>query len=273
MGAWVYPVISHWIWATGGWLSAFTDQDKTLFGSADSPACGMLDFAGSGVVHMTGGVAAFWGALIIGPRLGRWEEGAKFESHNYALTTLGTFILWFGWYGFNCGSTLVWEAEITSKVAVTTTLAPSAAAVTGTLVMYILTRKWDLGTALNCVLGGLVSIAGAKLMVMIGVDDPVNAIAVHGICGVWGVLSVGIFATEEAIFNAYSERVCDNQGEIFASQVVGVLAIFAWVSAFMIPTFLGLKFAGVLRVPEEIERAGLDISEHGGATYEAPTDK
>merc|ERR1712232_441187 len=199
-----------------------------------------------------------------GPRLGRWEEGAKFESHNYALTTLGTFILWFGWYGFNCGSTLVWEAEITSKVAVTTTLAPSAAAVTGTLVMYILTRKWDLGTALNCVLGGLVSItapcpsvpdssaviigaigglvyiAGAKLMVMIGVDDPVNAIAVHGICGVWGVLSVGIFATE---------------------------------AAFMIPTFLGLKFAGVLRVPEEIERAGLDISEHGGATYEAPTDK
>jgi Amt family ammonium transporter len=295
--AFVYPVVSHWVWATGGWISAFTDQTETFLGSEDDIACGMIDFAGSGVVHMTGGIAAFWGALIIGPRLGRFlPDGSpdeSFTTHNYALTTLGTFILWFGWYGFNCGSTLVFEGATTAKVAVTTTLAPSAAVVSGTAITYLLTRTWDIGTALNCVLAGLVSItagcsvvsdsnsiligligglvyvAADKLMIKLGVDDPVNAVAVHGFCGLWGVLSIGIFSTSEEIFAAYGERDCEGAGgEQFGVQMVGALTIIAWVSAFMIPAFLGLKFAGVLRVSEEVERAGIDFSEHGASVYE-----
>merc|ERR1712232_146286 len=295
LSGFAYPVVSHWVWATGGWISAFTAQEETFLGSPGEPACGMLDFAGSAVVHMTGGVAAFWGALILGPRMGRFaEDGTPVDipPHSYALTTLGTFILWFGWYGFNCGSTLAFDGTIAGKVASTTTLAPSAAALTGMAYMRIVEKKWALGTSLNCVLAGLVSItapcpvvqeyqavligmigaivyiASAKAMLKMGVDDPVNAIAVHGACGAWGAFSVGVFATPETVFSAYSERVCDFSPPQTSVQLVGILAIFGWVTATMVPIFLVLKYTGLLRVSEDVEEAGLDMSEHGSATYE-----
>jgi Amt family ammonium transporter len=297
--AWVYPVISHWIWATGGFYSAFTAPEDTLFGSTDEAACGMIDFAGSGVVHYTGGIAGLIGAYIIGPRLGRFADDGTpnetFTSHNYALVTLGTFILWFGWYGFNCGSTLTFDGILAGKVAVTTTLAPSAAAITGMALNYFLTKTWDLGTILNCVLAGLVSITAgcpvvpnassiligsigacvyifcAKLMLKLKIDDPVNAVAVHGACGVWGVLAVAIFATEAELANAAYNEVCQTQsfGDALRTQSVGILLITAWVAAHMIPLFLVLKVTGFLRVSEELEMAGLDVSEHGATAYEA----
>jgi Amt family ammonium transporter len=295
--AFVYPVVSHWIWQTGGWISAFTDPAETQLGSPEDPVCGMIDFAGSAVVHMTGGVAGFWGALIIGPRLGRFADDGTPNTmlpHSYALVTLGTFILWFGWYGFNCGSTLLFDGNLAAKVAVTTTLAPSAAAITGMALSYYLEKKWDLGTVLNCVLAGLVSITapcpvvedyaaliigalgavfyiGAdKLMLKLKIDDPVNAVAVHGVCGLWGVLSVGIFATKEIIAAAAYNEACigNSSATQFGVQLVGALSVIAWVSVTTAPVFFLLKIAGVLRVPESVEEAGIDMSEHGSMTYE-----
>lgn len=281
----VYPVVSHWIWNTGGWLSAFTDLED-LF----ADGCGMIDYAGSGVVHLTGGVAAFWGALVLGPRAG-WTKSEGIPPHNMALATLGTFILWFGWYGFNCGSTLAWDSLNAGHVAVTTTLSPSAACIVGMFVSRFMKGSWDLSTALNCVLGGLVSItagcstipsglsivvgmiggvvyiASSKLMKTIGVDDPVDAVAVHGFCGIWGVIAVACFVDSDLVPGAYSDRVCDSSfGKQIVWQLLGVASIVAWVSAFSALVFVGLKIVGKLRVTEEEEK-DLDGSEHGIAAY------
>lgn len=281
----IYPVVSHWIWATGGWLSAFTPTED-LFTSG----CGMLDYAGSGVVHLTGGVAAFWGAFTLGPRAG-WTKEEGIPAHNMALVTLGTFILWFGWFGFNCGSTLTWDSPNAGHVAVTTTLSPSAACVTGMIVTRILKKKWDLGVAVNCVLGGLVSITAgcstltaglavltgmigalvyigsSKLMKKIGVDDPVDAIAVHGFCGIWGVIATGLFFKEKLLLAAYSGRECDTSvGSQLKWQLLGLIAIIGWVSAFSIVIFQSLKALGKLKLSEE-EQKDLDSTEHGAAAY------
>lgn len=281
----VYPVVSHWIWATGGWLSAFTPLTD-LFTSG----CGVIDYAGSGVVHMTGGVAAFWGALILGPRSG-WTKAEGIPPHNMALATLGTFILWFGWYGFNCGSTLAWDSLNAGHVAVTTTLAPSAAAIVGMFLTRALKGSWDLSSTLNCVLGGLVSITAgcstipnglslvaggigglvyvgaSKLMKKIGVDDPVDAAAVHGFCGIWGLVAVALFNDSDLVFGAYSDRECDSSfGEQIKWQLLAVAMITAWVSTFAIIVFVSLKVMNQLRVSEEEEK-DLDGSEHGIAAY------
>mmetsp|Transcript_23347 Transcript_23347/g.41151 ORF Transcript_23347/g.41151 Transcript_23347/m.41151 type:complete len:455 (+) Transcript_23347:126-1490(+) len=284
----VYPVIVHWIWATGGWISAFQNDGVSPIFSAKG-GCGMLDFAGSGVVHMTGGVAAFWAALFIGPRLGRWTgDAAEFQPHNLALCTFGTFALWFGWYGFNCGSTLVFDGDLAGHVAVTTTLAPAAATLTGLIVGRFTKGDFDLPNVLNCCLAGLVSITAgcpsltpgfsiiagmigalvymgsSKVMKIIGVDDPVDAISVHGAAGLWGLLAVGCFADPDLVAAAYSEECYGASGIQIATQLVGGLSIFAWVSALVIPLVLVLKFTGKLRVSEDFELAGLDSSEHGG---------
>mmetsp|Transcript_9326 Transcript_9326/g.18403 ORF Transcript_9326/g.18403 Transcript_9326/m.18403 type:complete len:500 (-) Transcript_9326:284-1783(-) len=293
--AFVYPVISHWIWATGGWISMFQfDRSDSIF--ADEGGCGMIDFAGSGVVHMTGGVAALWGAFILGPRLGRFDSDGKpidIPPHNITVQALGVFILWFGWYGFNCGSTLAFDGPNASKVAVTTTLSPATAVLTSIVVGRLIEGHFHIGYALNSALGGLVAItAGCSVVddwaaVVIGfiaalvyigaskfillvckIDDPVDAIAVHGFCGGWGVLAAGAFANPEFIASAYSSTETCRGWETplqFRIQVVGLLAIFAWVSGVMIPYFFALKFLGFLRVPPEWEQNGLDVSEHGGS--------
>ncbi|GBG26284.1 Ammonium transporter 1 member 1 [Hondaea fermentalgiana] len=291
--AFVYPVVSHWIWATGGWISMFQfDRADSIF--ADENGCGMIDFAGSGVVHMTGGIAAFWGALILGPRLGRFDADGKpvdIPPHNITIQALGVFILWFGWYGFNCGSTLVFDGPNASKVAVTTTLSPSTAILTSIVLSRFIAGHFDIGMVLNAALGGLVGITascsvvddwaailigfisafvyvgGSKLVLFFKIDDPVDAIAVHGFCGIWGVLAAGIFSTNELIQSAYSSaEMCEGWGSPlqFRIQFIGVLAIISWVSAMMVPFYLALKAINFLRVSAEFEETGLDMSEHGG---------
>eukprot|EP00516_Mucochytrium_quahogii_P007986 CAMPEP_0203745710 /NCGR_PEP_ID=MMETSP0098-20131031/1364_1 /ASSEMBLY_ACC=CAM_ASM_000208 /TAXON_ID=96639 /ORGANISM=" , Strain NY0313808BC1" /LENGTH=486 /DNA_ID=CAMNT_0050633565 /DNA_START=82 /DNA_END=1542 /DNA_ORIENTATION=- len=288
MTAFVYPVVSHWIWANG-WLSAFIPYEDSLFGK-----CNMIDYAGSTVVHLTGGIAALCGAVILGPRNGRFDSSGNvlaMPPHNVTMQALGVFILWFGWYGFNCGSTLAFDGPNASKVAVTTTLSPSMAVLTSMVASRIAYGHYDIGCALNCALAGLVAITAgcsvvddwaaliigflstfvymgsSKLMLKLKIDDPVDAISVHGSCGILGTLMVGCFATPANIKSAY-DRDCAgwNDGYQFATQLIGVISVMAWVCGLMIPCFLLLKVAGLLRVDAEHEEKGLDVSEHGGQT-------
>lgn len=300
LSGFVYPVVSHWVWATFGWLSAFQTGDdaataevSSVMFQGGSGGCGAIDFAGSGVVHMTGGMAALVFAAVLGPRIGRFDaDGTPVDiaPHNIALQALGTFILWFGWYGFNCGSTLAFNGNGAGSVAVTTTLAPAAAVTTAIIFCKAVYGTFDIGVALNAALAGLVSITApcssvdtwmaivigaigffvyhgaSKLMLKIKVDDPVDAIAVHGFAGIWGVLSAGIFYNEETVkAAAYAGCTDATQGTQFATQIVLVLVIIGWVALTCIPMALALKVTGVLRVSEEDENLGLDASEHGGS--------
>mmetsp|Transcript_54303 Transcript_54303/g.118415 ORF Transcript_54303/g.118415 Transcript_54303/m.118415 type:complete len:475 (-) Transcript_54303:907-2331(-) len=300
---WIYPVVVHWVWATGGWLSTFTQvEDDVVLG-------GCIDFAGSGVVHMTGGVAAFWGAAIIGPRKGRYDESKKpipMPGHSTVLSVLGTFILWLGWYGFNPGSTLALTpsgyAQTMARVILTTTLAAGAGGVTTVLLDKLLSSKtWDVAMVCNGVLGGLVSITAgcstitpwyayvvgiigglvyfgaSRLMAnVLRIDDPLDAFAVHGACGFWGVLAVGLFGDPvyTRTYYAWTDDAGDEYtglffggGKVLGAAITTLVVEIAWVSFFSIIMFVSMKFAGILRVPAEVEDAGMDISKHGGAAY------
>eukprot|EP00232_Nephroselmis_pyriformis_P022754 CAMPEP_0182860548 /NCGR_PEP_ID=MMETSP0034_2-20130328/4979_1 /TAXON_ID=156128 /ORGANISM="Nephroselmis pyriformis, Strain CCMP717" /LENGTH=497 /DNA_ID=CAMNT_0024992355 /DNA_START=226 /DNA_END=1719 /DNA_ORIENTATION=- len=216
-----YPVVVHWVWAGDGWLSAWRDKDLLL-------DCGMCDFAGSGVVHMVGGFAGLMGAYFVGPRVGRFDaEGnvMQMPGHSATLVVLGTFVLWFGWYGFNPGSALAMSdssyAVITGRSAVTTTLAAGTAGVTALFLTFALTKSWDLLAVCNGLLAGLVSITAgcpfvecyaaiiagffgafifqgsSALLRKLKIDDPLEAAPMHGFCGAWGVIFTGLFATKD----------------------------------------------------------------------------
>lgn len=285
----VYPVVSHIFWATGGWLSAFNsgcvvdelgDNAYCAYYKEAAGGGGLIDFAGSGIVHMTGGVAAFWAAVIVGPRLGRFSNPSEFVPHSIWMQALGVFILWFGWYGFNCGSTLAWSGSDAGDVAVTTTLSPSAAVVTAILVTRLTEGHFNIGLVLNAALAGLVSITAgcgnltdgmaivtgaigalvyigsSKLLKLVKIDDPVDAVPVHGFCGAWGVIAAGLFNPTDA---------GGASGVIMETQILSIAVIAGWVTVTTVPVLVALKFAGKLRVSEEDEKAGLDNSEHGGA--------
>jgi len=304
--AFVYPVVVHAIWNGEGFMSAFAD-DKFL-------GVGMIDFAGSGVVHMTGGITALCAAIVLGPRLGRFydEDGnvldtpVDFPAHSVALQVLGTFILWFGWYGFNPGSTLSISPEnygaIAALCAVTTTLSAAAGCVsamfTDTILGMISTgeAEYDLTMAMNGCLGGLVGITAncsvvepwaavmigiiagwvyvlsSKLLVMLKIDDAVDAVPVHGFCGIWGCIATGIFASPDRIATAYGTGdtggILYGYGNLIGCEVVGVLLIIVWAAGIMTPFFLALNFLGMFRVDPIEEKVGLDISHHKGAAYE-----
>lgn len=289
MTTFVYPVVTYWVWSSEGWLSAFASGEK-LFNT-----CGLIDYAGSGVVHMTGGVAALIAAFILGPRAGRFGEEAKaMPGHNLAMAALGTLILWFGWYGFNCGSTLALEGVNAAKVAVTTTLSPSAAAVTAMIYSRVVYKRYDLPVTLNSALAGLVGITAgcvvvadaaaiaigfvsalvyigsAKLLEKLKIDDPIGAAPVHGFAGIWGCLAAGIAYQETAVFDGYSNRIPESRGAQFGQQVVGVILIIVWVGAtsgLLFVSLMGFKPSNrtkFLRVSAEVEEEGLDSSEHGG---------
>ena len=256
----VYPCLGSWKWG-GGWL----DQ------------MGFYDFAGSTLVHSVGGWAALVGAWILGPRIGKYtKSGIKpIMGHNMPLATIGVFLLWFGWYGFNGGSVLSADAGAVSYVFVTTTLAAAAGILGAMLISWIISKKPDLSMVLNGSLAGLVSItAGADVIsplnsVIIGfiagifvfvsvlffdklrIDDPVGAISVHLICGIWGTLAVGIFTTEY----------------LFMTQLIGVVSygLASFICAFII--FYTLNLVMNIRVSEEEELKGLDISEHDMESY------
>ena len=289
----IYPVVINWGWG-GGWLS-------TGFGN------GFMDYAGSTLVHSVGAWAGLMGAILVGPRIGKYASGGQVNAipgHNMTLAALGMFILWFGWYGFNPGSTLGLTGGLATEaawVAINTTLSAGAGAVVAVGIAKLRYGKADLGLTINGALAGLVSITAgcgfvepwaAVIMGAIGgglvvfsvaffdrirIDDPVGAISVHGVCGVWGTLAVGLFATQVSAEtwggNAGAYGLFMGGGfEQLGMQLVGVLAVFAWTTVTAGILFFVIKNTIGLRVPEAEELAGLDVQEHGiGAYPEFPT--
>ncbi|QDV74386.1 ammonium transporter [Botrimarina mediterranea] len=278
----VYPVSGFWKWG-GGWLTRFGDYDST----ANEFAMAFQDFAGSAVVHGLGGFAGLAGAIVLGPRIGRFVEtkSIPMPGHNIPLAGLGVFILWFGWYGFNPGSQLAFtstdDINATMHCAITTTLAAGAGGIVATVLSWLMFGKPDLSMGLNGILAGLVSITaccdcmtdwwsivvgaiggvlvifGIIMLDKLKIDDPVGAWPVHGLCGIWGCLAIGIIPNDYLRDGATS----------FAIQATGALSICAWGFGTMFILFSVLKAVGLLRVSPEEEQQGLDISEHGMAAY------
>ena len=262
----VYPVEAHWVWGGTPWL---TDL-------------GFTDFAGSACIHMVGGITAFIGAALLGPRIGKYDKDGKSRpimGHNILIGALGVFILWFGWYGFN-GAAATDTLQL-SQIFATTTIAPAAATVTAMIYTWIKNGKPDVSMSLNGSLAGLVAItAGCANVDAVGafiigglagilctmsvyfvedklkVDDPVGAVSVHGACGLFGTLMVGLFDYTDGLF--YGGGV-----HHLAIQALGVVCIAGWVIVTMSIVFIVLKKTIGLRVSKEEELEGLDSTEHG----------
>ena len=283
MCAFIYPVIVHWTW--GGGLIADIDINGAVFS----------DFAGSGIVHMTGGIAAFMGALFLGPRIGRYAADGSpraIPGHNIPFAILGVFILWVGWFGFNPGSELLAD-EFVSGIAINTMLAACAAGLFTAITITLVSGKPDLAMIGNGVLAGLVAITapcGAvtpMMSVVIGgiagvlvvfavlffdkvkIDDPVGAISVHGICGFWGLISVGLFATYDDAFLGREDAGLFYGGGIdqLLVQLLMAAIILVWVVVCTGILFGVLKATIGLRVSREEEIEGLDVLEHGLQGY------
>jgi Amt family ammonium transporter len=277
ISAFIYPISGHWAWG-GGFLAQM----------------GFHDFAGSTVVHSVGGWAALIGAIMLGPRLGKYDNNGKskaIQGHSITLAALGVFILWFGWFGFNPGSTLAF-AENIGHIAVTTNLAAASGAVAAMIVIWLINKKPDVSMTLNGALAGLVAITApcavvspisaiiigliAGILVVLSVlfidkvlkiDDPVGAVSVHAVNGVWGTLAVGLFA--ESQFNGGVATGLFFGGGLkqLGVQALGVLCVAGWVIVCMTILFLILKYTIGLRVSKEEELKGLDIGEHGMEGY------
>ena len=265
----IYPIFGSWAWgslyAGEGWLGKI----------------GFLDFAGSTVVHSIGGWAALAGAMVVGARKGKYLKDGKMgliPAHNIPMGALGVFILWLGWFGFNAGSTTSVGGDL-AFIAVVTNLSACAGAIGAGLLSWFLFRKPDPSLALNGALAGLVSItAGCDIMspsmavltglvggcILVGavrlfdklkIDDPVGAISVHGVCGAWGTLAIGLFSSSAGWTQ-------------LGVQAIGVGTGFAWAFGISLPIFLLIKHTIGIRVDEDEEVEGLDVSEHGIAGYE-----
>ena len=289
MCAVIYPVVVHWTW--GGGLIASLN-----FGSDEDPVV-FSDFAGSGIVHMTGGIAALVGAYLVGPRKGKFAPDGSARAipgHNIPFAILGVFILWVGWFGFNPGSELAAD-NLVAGIAVNTILAAAAGGLATTVTIWLKSGKPDLAMIGNGVLAGLVAITGPCgavtpiMSVVIGavggvivvfsvfffdkirIDDPVGAISVHGIVGSWGVISIGIFAKYDDAFLGAEDRGLIYSGDFrqLGLQFTMVAIIAIWVGLASFVTFSILKATIGLRVSEEEEVEGLDVPEHGLAGYAA----
>ena len=284
MTALIYPVVVHSFWSGEGLLADLAIGDAK-FG----------DFAGSTIVHSTGGWAAMMGAIFLGPRIGKYDRNGKPRSmpgHSVAFVVVGVLVLWFGWFGFNPGSELAADAVV-MRAAVTTMLAAAAGAVTAGAVIWFRTGHLDVAMTANGVLAGLVGItagtaamspAGAVLtgavagVIVVGsvaffdrirIDDPVGAISVHGVCGLWGTLAVGLFARYSDGFVA-----TDNAGLFYGGgidqllvQLIGSAMVFVWVVVTTGILFAVIKRTVGLRVSRQAEISGLDIFEHGQPGY------
>ena len=275
----IYSLVSHWIWSPDGWL----------FG------LGMQDFAGSTVVHYQGALAGLAGALLLGPRLGKFVDGKAqpIPGHNMAFTTLGVIILWFGWFGFNAGSTLSVDfggVGFFAYVALNTNLAAAAGVLGAVATSWVVIKKPDLSMMLNGAIAALVAITaacafvapwaailigfvagvivvlGSLLVEKVGIDDPVGALAAHGMSGVWGTLSLGFLAVP-----SLADKLATGKGGLFYGgglhqlgvQVLGLVAIgaFTFTASFLVLWLM--KVTVGIRAEAEVETMGLDVSEHG----------
>ena len=274
--AFIYPIAGSWQW-NGGWLSE----------------AGFIDFAGSSIVHSVGAWAGLVGAYLLGPRIGKYVNGRAqaMPGHNMAIATLGALILWIGWYGFNPGSQLAMDQWV-PYVAVTTTLAAAGGAIGATVITTIKSGKPDLTMIINGILAGLVSVtagcgnltmSGAWLAGLVGggivvysvaaldslkIDDPVGAFSVHGVCGIWGTVVVGLWGYDiQGTGAGLGLFTGGGLGQLWI-QIVGCIAYAVWtvVTCYVTWKVIGAAFGGI-RVTEEQEKIGLDITEHGIEAY------
>jgi ammonium transporter, Amt family len=287
----IYPILGHWVWGPGGWLATWTHPLP------------FHDFAGSTVVHSVGGFVSLAGAIVLGPRLGRKfkrDGGGLLPPHDLTVAAVGGVILWFGWYGFNPGSTLsAIDYGGMARVALNTTLAASAAGLSALFIMYPMVKKWDLGISVNGFLAGLVAItcpcfwvnpfgaiciglvaggvviAGVELLEWLRIDDPIGAWPVHGLCGIWGTLSLGLFATGQFSASGPLGPTADGFKGLFygggtdqlLAQFIGSLAMCAAAFFIAFAMFKIINAFGILRVSREGELEGIDLHEHGTVAY------
>jgi Amt family ammonium transporter len=296
----IYPIIGHWAWGPDGWL-ALMGSDGHFFTSL---GIGFHDFAGSTVVHTIGGFVALAGAIVLGPRLGRKfkrDGGAPMLPHDLTIAVSGGLLLWFGWYGFNPGSTLsAMDFEGIGRVAANTTLAACAAGLTAMFWAYKSSKKWDAGFTTNGFLAGLVAITcpcywvspvgavllggvagvvvvlGVELLEWLRIDDPIGAVPVHGICGIWGTISLGLFACGK--YGATGPTGADNSAalkglfygggtQVLKAQLIGSACITLATFGVAMVVMYAVNALGCLRVTAEGERYGLDLHEHGISAY------
>ncbi|MFO7246792.1 MAG: ammonium transporter [Thermaerobacter sp.] len=270
LSALIYPIVGHWVWG-GGWLGSL----------------GMLDFAGSTVVHSVGAWAALVGIALVGPRAGRFGPNGQVRpipGHNLILAALGVFILWFGWFGFNAGSTLAGTDANIGRIALTTNLAAASGAATALFLSRLVNGHPGVAEALNGALAGLVAITagcafvspaaavligagggllllpGSRLLERLHLDDAVGAVPVHGIAGAWGTLAVGLFHEELGLFTG-------GGAGLLAVQALGVAAVFLFVGVTSWLAFLVCRALLGLRVSPDEEARGLDLGEHGVSAY------
>lgn len=284
----LYPIVGHWVWGPDGWLATL----------------GFRDFAGSTVVHTIGGAISLAGAIALGPRLGRVfkrDGGGPMPAHDLILGAAGGLLLWFGWYGFNAGSTLsAMDTAGIGRVAFNTTLAACAGGLTALAVSWVRTRKWDLALTTNGFLAGLVAITapcywvdpvggfaiglvagfvvcwGIDLLEHLRIDDPIGAVPVHMFCGVWGTLAVGLFAagkygaptpTGEDVRTVLTGLFYGGGVQLLGTQFLGAAAVTGTVLAASLALMFALRAAGVLRVSTDGELEGIDLHEHGSSAY------
>ena len=296
----IYPIVGHWAWGPDGFLATMGSAGNFLPGIGTS----FHDFAGSTVVHTIGGFIALAGAIVLGPRLGRRfkrDGGGPMLPHDLTIAACGGLLLWFGWYGFNPGSTLsAMDFEGIGRVAANTTLAACAAGLTAMIVAYFKAKTWDVSFTVNGFLAGLVAItcpcywvspagslvlggiAGVIVVIAVDVleylriDDPIGAVPVHGICGIWGTISLGLFACGK--YGATGPIAADNSAQlkglfygggtsVLMAQMVGSAIVTVSTFAVAMAVMYAVNAMGVLRVSAEGESMGLDLHEHGISAY------
>lgn len=299
----IYPIFAHWVWGPGGWLNSGT---MGWFDPIVTDGVIFRDFAGSTVVHTVGAFIALAGAIALGPRLGRRfvrDGGGPTAPHDMNIAAIGAVILWFGWYGFNPGSTLsAMDFEGIGRVAANTTLAACAGGLVAVFFVYPRSKKWDVGMTINGFLGGLVAVTapcywvtpgwaiviggvagvivplGVDLLERLRIDDPIGAFPVHGLCGIWGTLSVGLFAGGFGIPgpDGYDDSVAikglftGGGTDQLVAQVIGSLSAIVVVGGFAMAlmfTLRRLPGSWNLRLAEAEEREGIDLAEHGLPAY------
>jgi len=278
MGAFLYPITGHWIWG-GGWLGQL----------------GMRDFAGSTVVHSVGGWAALAGALMLGPRIGKYNQDGKplaIPGHNITSATTGLFILWFGWFGFNPGSTMAADWGAIGHIATTTNTSAAAGVVAATFIAWMYWGKPDFTISINGAIAGLVAITAPCAFVSLGssliiglvagilvvlsvlffdrihIDDPVGAISAHLTCGIWGTISVGLFAQDQFNPGTTGNGLFYGGGlTLLVHQFIGVLAVGVFIFSASLLTWWFIKTTVRIRVSKAEELEGLDMGEHGLRAY------